>query len=162
MNWANVANRPLQKGDLIRMVDDSLHLVNYVNSSGAYVTPLNGVIREIKGHEIEFTAGGRTISARSAVELVNPLTLGGNSQEYTRYVKMSRALGDNSMARRRKGASLVDFIDSEDDFTRRQTTHNGIQVFTQQSRVKHDYSGRKYSEAAIVAARSSKRLTSGT
>lgn len=114
MNWSRAVNRKLEAADLIRMSDGQLCLVQYVNSSGAYVTPLMGVHREIKGRDIEFTSGGRTISAFSVVELVDPISLGGNSQEYARYDKMLRALGETGMAKR-KGAPIGAFIQSEDE-----------------------------------------------
>lgn len=114
MNWARAVNRKLETADLIRQPDGTLCFVQYVNSSGAYVVPLMGIHREIKGRDIEFSAGGRTISALSVVELVDPMNLGGNSQEYARYDKMLRALGENGMAKR-KGAPVGVFIQNEDD-----------------------------------------------
>lgn len=93
--------RALVMGDVIRTFDGSVHYIQYVNSSGAYAVPLASVTREIVGREVAFTAGGKTISARSLVELINPLTLGGNSPEYRRYVKMVAAS-------RNKGAHVVE------------------------------------------------------
>ncbi len=117
------ADRGLRAGDVIRQFDRSFHFVQYVNSSGAYVVPLSAITRMIVGQEVAFTAGGKTISARSGVEIVNPLAMGGNSPEYARYVRMVRSLeegGDSSGARamaKRKATgpavSLSDF-DPED------------------------------------------------
>lgn len=92
--------RKLQPGDCIKMYDGSYHFIQYVNSSGAYTVPLSAIAKEIKGHQVEFTSGGRTISAYSAVEVVNPLVMGGNSHEFRRYVKMAQSL--------REGAPMVD------------------------------------------------------
>lgn len=89
----SVTDRTLSAGDVVRMFDGSFHFVQYVNSSGAYAVPLSAVNREIKGQVVAFTAGGRTISSRAAVEVVHPLVMGGNCAEYRRYVRMAAALG---------------------------------------------------------------------
>jgi hypothetical protein len=94
------AGKKLEAGDCIKMFDGSFHIVKYVNDSGAYVASLSSSTRDIKGHTIEFTRGGRMISARSIVEAVNPRTMGVNSPEYARYVRMYRALVEEGMAKR--------------------------------------------------------------
>lgn len=83
-----VTSRALRQGDVVRYMDGSFHYIEYVNSSGAYCVPLSAVNREIAGTVVAFTAGGKTISVFSAVEVVNPLIMGGSSQEYKRYVTM--------------------------------------------------------------------------
>lgn len=85
-------SKPLRAGDLFRDVDGDYHLVQYVNSSGAYAVPLRGKEREIAGHTVHFHGGGRTISLTSTVEHVTLATLrtalGVSSQEYRRCVKL--------------------------------------------------------------------------
>lgn len=83
----------LREGDVIQLHDKSFHLIQYVNTSGAYAVPLASAARQIGEKTINFTAGGRTISAMSLVDIVNPLAMGGNSPEYRRYVKMASASG---------------------------------------------------------------------
>lgn len=90
---SSFSNRPLVQHDVFRDIWGDYHLVQYVNSSGAYAVALSSVTRQIGGRDISFTAGGRTISAYSIVEIVNPLVMGGNSQEYQRYVRMVEASG---------------------------------------------------------------------
>ena len=87
---------------MVRFVDGSVHFIQYVNTSGAYAVPVAGVTREIKGNTVTFNAGGKTISVSSLVEKVNPLSLGGNSQEYRRCVTMAEALREGGMAKTRK------------------------------------------------------------
>ena len=101
-------SRQLKPGDVIKFVDGSFHFVQYVNSSGAYAVPLAGVVREIAGNTVNFTAGGKTISATSLVEHVEPLSMGGNSQEYRRCVKMLEELRGGGMANKRNGKSKGD------------------------------------------------------
>jgi len=114
---------PLREGDTVRFVDGSVHFIQYINSSGAYAVPLAGMSREINGNTVHFNAGGKTISISSLVEKINPLSLGGNSQEYRRCVKMLEALREGGMAKRRKanldlgeaaqGTTFDDFDTSE-------------------------------------------------
>jgi hypothetical protein len=97
----------LKPGDVIRLLDGTAHLVQYVNSAGAYIVPLVGVNREINGRTVTFNAGGKTISAHSLVERVKPEALGGYSQEYKRYVSMVKSLEANeAMAKRMKGKGV--------------------------------------------------------
>jgi hypothetical protein len=112
-------SRPLEPGDCVRFLDGSPHLIQYVNSSGAYAVPLRSLTREIKAHDgdggtnvhvVGFQAGGRAISVDSAVELIDPRTLGVDSHEYARYVKMSRKV--EGMAKR-KGIKLGEFDQSD-------------------------------------------------
>ncbi len=84
---------PLAQGDVFRDMDGDFHLVQYVNSSGAYAVPLSAITRSIGGKEIGFTAGGRTLSVYSVVHVVPPLAMGGNSPEYKRYVTMVQRSG---------------------------------------------------------------------
>ena len=105
------ARRALQAGDCIKMFDGSFHYVQYVNSSGAYAVPLSSVNREIKGQIVGFTAGGRTISVTSAVEVVHPLTMGGNSQEYRRYAIMAKRSGKGFDVGTAKGTTFDTFDD---------------------------------------------------
>jgi len=86
---------------VVRFVDGSVHFIQYVNTSGAYAVPVAGVTREIKGNTVTFNAGGKTISISSLVEKINPLSLGGNSQEYRRCVTMAEALREGGMAKRK-------------------------------------------------------------
>lgn len=111
-----VAKRPLKEGDCIKMFDASFHYVQYVNSSGAYAVPLSSITREIQGHEINFTAGGRTISANSVVEVINPLQMGGSSPEYRRYVKMAAASKRRGTMEDIGGVKLGEFDISDTDF----------------------------------------------
>lgn len=99
------AGRLLRAGDVIRQFDGTFHYVQYVNSSGAYAVPLAGLTRVINGHTANFTAGGRTISAHSLVEIINPLAMGGNSPEYHRYAKMEQASREEGMAKRKKSGT---------------------------------------------------------
>src|SRR5690242_6729848 len=96
------AIRTLRAGDVIRQGDGTYAYIEYTNGSGAYAVPLTGVNRDIKGHTVNVTSGGRMISVNSIVEIVNPLAMGGNSQEYRRYVRMV------SSAREGKGVPMVD------------------------------------------------------
>lgn len=106
----------LEAGQCIRLYDGSYQFVQYVNSSGAYIVPLSSITREIAGHQASFTGGGRTISASSLVEVVNPLVMGGNSQEYRRYVRMSRSLAEGTLMASAEGKAGTTF-DSFDDTT---------------------------------------------
>lgn len=110
----------LKAGDVARFVDGSVHFIQYVNESGAYAVPLAGIVREIAGSVVSFNAGGKIISVTSLVEKVNPLSLGGNSQEYRRCVKMLEALKEGGMAKRKvnlgegaQGTTFDDFDTSE-------------------------------------------------
>jgi hypothetical protein len=94
------AGKRLVAGDCIQMYDGSYHIVKYVNNSGAYVAALSSMTRDIQGHTIEFTRGGRMISAYSVVDTINPRKMGIDSPEYARYVKMYRALVEEGMAKR--------------------------------------------------------------
>lgn len=117
------AGRGLKPGDVIKMFDGSFHYIEYVNSSGAYAVPLASVTHIIKGKVANFTAGGRTISGTAIVEVINPLSMGGNSHEYLRYVRMVSASGDGGMAKRKAdlataaGATYDEFDDTELDET---------------------------------------------
>lgn len=111
---------PLHPGDCVRFVDGSVHFIQYVNTSGAYAVPLAGITREIAGNTVTFNAGGKTISISSLVEKINPLSLGGNSQEYRRCVRMLEALKEGGMAKRKvnlgegaQGTTFDDFDTSE-------------------------------------------------
>ncbi len=113
-------NRPLQAADVFRDIDGRFHMVQYVNTSGAYAVPLAGLVREINDRTVHFAAGGRTISVHSMVERVKPLSMGGNSQEYKRYVRLLAALKEGGMAKRKvdtgpkaQGATFDQFDDSE-------------------------------------------------
>lgn len=92
----------LKPGEVFRDIEGAFHLVQYVNTSGAYAVPLASNIRQIGDKTVSFTSGGKTISVWSTVERVDPLSMGGNSQEYRRYVKMVAALEEQGMASRRK------------------------------------------------------------
>lgn len=97
----------LKSGEVIRLPDGTAHMVQYVNSAGAYIVPLAGVNREIHGKVVTFNAGGKTISAHSLVERIKPEALGGYSQEYKRYVSMVRSLeASEAMAKRLKGKGV--------------------------------------------------------
>lgn len=100
----------LKEGEMVRLFDGGLYFVQYVNSSGAYIVPLTTITREIKGHEIQFTTGGKTISATSIVELVDPLLL-GDCPEYRRYVKMAKSVKGKSG----KGSGAKVTFDEFDD-----------------------------------------------
>lgn len=102
-------DRKLQTGDCIKYVDGSFHFIQYVNSSGAYAVPLSSITREIKGHEAQFTSGGRTISAYAVCEVINPLQMGGNSHEYRRYVRMVRSLEEGTLMVNVEGKMGVTF-----------------------------------------------------
>lgn len=106
---------PLQAGDVYRDADGRFHYVQYVNSSGAYSVPLAAVTRTIAGQAINFTAGGHTISTHSVVEVLPPLAMGGNSQEYRRYVIMEARLGKKGAALgdKFKGATFDSFDETE-------------------------------------------------
>lgn len=103
----------LQEGDVYRDVDGNFHYIGYVNSSGAYSLSLSSVNREIKGVTIAFSAGGRTISRRATVELVHPLTMGGNSPEYKRYVTMANKSGKVGVVGEEKGIAFDTFDETE-------------------------------------------------
>lgn len=110
----------MKTGDCIKMFDGTFHYVQYINTSGAYVVPLAAAVRIISGQAVNFTAGGRTISADSIVEIVDALSaLGGNCDEYRRYVKMVAASRDGGMAKRKvnlataDGATFGEFDDSD-------------------------------------------------
>jgi hypothetical protein len=116
LNQPTMHNRLLVEGDVIRQFDGSYHYIQYVNSSGAYAVPLSAVNRDIKGAVVAFTAGGRTISARSVVEVIHPLAMGGSSPEYQRYAKMAKASGKRlkvGAMTQEKGISFGDFDKSD-------------------------------------------------
>lgn len=109
------AGRGLHPGDCIKMFDGTFHFIQYVNSSGAYAVPLASITRTIAGHTANFTAGGRTISATAIVEVINPLSMGGNSAEYQRYVKMVSASREAGMAKK-KGTTATSATVIFDEF----------------------------------------------
>lgn len=102
----------LAEGMVIKQKDGSYHFIQYVNTSGAYAVPLAAAVRKIGDRDVNFTAGGRTISAYSLVDIVNPLTMGGNSQEYQRYVRMASASGEGAIVEG-KGATFDSFDSTE-------------------------------------------------
>lgn len=102
------SSRPLVAKDVIRLFDSTFHIVQYVNQAGAYIVPLAGVNREIQGSTITFNAGGRTISAHSVVERVNPIAMGGHSPEYARYVKIVAAIDRGDSGIGGGGPGMVD------------------------------------------------------
>lgn len=105
----------LQPGQVFRMPGSGdPYFVQYVNSSGAYVVGLSPITKEIKDHIANFSAGGKTISARSMVDIISPLALGGNSQEYRRYDRMVRSLAEGTLMASVEGKQGVTF-DSFDD-----------------------------------------------
>lgn len=117
--WPERANevarwRPLVEGDVYKAIDGTFHLVQYINTSGAYCVPLAGIAKELGGKEVTFTAGGRTISANSVVQIIHPLEMGGNSPEYARYVKMSGKLGGGMAKRSGKAETGTTFGSFED------------------------------------------------
>lgn len=90
---------PLKAGQVIRTLDGAYHFIQYVNSSGAFAVPLLGSVQDINGKAVHFATKGRAISVHSMVERVAPLSMGGNSVEYKRYVTMSEHLGGEGMAK---------------------------------------------------------------
>lgn len=98
---ASAGSRELRAGDVICTADHTFHYIQYVNSAGAFAIPLSKtIVREINGHTVNFAAEGRSISSWSFVDIVDPLTMGGSSPEYSRYVKMVAAAREVDMAKK--------------------------------------------------------------
>lgn len=156
------AGHTLVEGNVIRMFDGSFHFVQYVNSSGAYVVPLAAISRDIKGHTITFTHGGRTISTNAIVETVSPLLMGGNSPEYQRYVRMARALREDKgkvvdMAGKRKGAPLAEFDTNPIDMSEAEQAEAGGHTVTVESLTPNKAGKDMAKKAAKLAPKNGKK-----